>query len=304
MSEKPHLPPPSAISDHRRQWRDCLYVYPVISRRAGGMSLGVNLNPARACSYSCVYCQIDRRTPRNLDRVDLQTLRTELADVLTIAAGGEIWSDPRFAQAPQPLRRLNDIAFSGDGEPTCLGEFDRAVAVAAEEKARLKLPDVKLVVITNAAHLQEPQVLRAYPILREHNGEIWAKLDAGTQQQFEQINRPQGGRSLETITENIIAAGREMPIVVQSLFLRLRGEAPGPDQIDAYIQRVRHILEAGAKIRYIQVHTIARSPAEPFVAYLPEEPLREIADRIDQALPVDVKVYPGADAPPIGKSPA
>jgi wyosine [tRNA(Phe)-imidazoG37] synthetase (radical SAM superfamily) len=300
MSEHAPLPPRSAISDHRRQWRDCLYVYPVISRRAGGMSIGVNLNPTRSCSYSCVYCQIDRRTPRNLNVVDLDTLRAELADVLALAAGGDIWSDPRFAQTPEHLRRLNDIAFSGDGEPTCTATFDQAVAVAAQEKARLKLTDVKLVVITNAAHLREPQVIRACPTLREHNGEIWAKLDAGTQQQFEQINRPQGGRDLETITENIIAAGREMPLVLQSLFLRLRGQPPEASEIDAYIQRVRRILEAGAEIRYIQVHTIARSPAEPFVAYLPEDELRAIARRIDEALPVEVKVYPGADAPPIG----
>lgn len=264
------------------------------------MSIGVNLNPTRSCSYSCVYCQIDRRTPRNLNVVDLDTLRAELADVLALAAGGDIWSDPRFAQTPEHLRRLNDIAFSGDGEPTCTATFDQAVAVAAQEKARLKLTDVKLVVITNAAHLREPQVIRACPTLREHNGEIWAKLDAGTQQQFEQINRPQGGRDLETITENIIAAGREMPLVLQSLFLRLRGQPPEASEIDAYIQRVRRILEAGAEIRYIQVHTIARSPAEPFVAYLPEDELRAIARRIDEALPVEVKVYPGADAPPIG----
>ncbi len=34
-------------------------VYPVVSRRSGGLSLGVNLFPeAKLCSFDCPYCEV------------------------------------------------------------------------------------------------------------------------------------------------------------------------------------------------------------------------------------------------------
>jgi wyosine [tRNA(Phe)-imidazoG37] synthetase (radical SAM superfamily) len=300
MEEQPTRNRCEVIQDHRRQWRRCLYVYPVISRRAGGLSIGVNLNPRRECTFSCVYCQIDRRTPRKLESVDLDLMAEELDLALRAAQTGDLWSEPKFAQTPPNLRRINDIAFSGDGEPTCLANFDQAVQIAADKKARCGLDEIQLVVITNATQLQSPQVRRAIEILKNRNGRIWAKLDAGTESYFQKVNRPQPNRSLDAIVENIIFAGRQMPVVLQSLFMRLGGQAPGPEEIQAYIRRVKQILAARARIDHIQIHTIARSPAEPFVAYLPEDQLRALAGQISQALDVEVRVYPGRDVKPIG----
>ncbi len=300
MSQNDFPASPRVIQDHRRQWRHCLYVYPVISRRAGGLSIGVNLNPRRECTYSCVYCQIDRRTPRNLEAVDLDLVREELALALRAARTGDIWAEPRFADTPESMRRINDIAFSGDGEPTCLAWFDQAARIAAEEKRRIGLDKANIVLITNATQLQSPQVARAIDILSDNQGQIWAKLDAGSEEYFCRVNRPGQGQTLEAITENIIYAAKRMPIVIQSLFMRLAGEEPPQAEIQAYIDRIGRILKAGAEIDHIQVHTIARSPAEPFVAYLPEESLNRIAQHMRDSLDVQVRVYPGCDVKPIG----
>jgi len=293
------MPDPAVVRDHRRQWRDCLYVYPVISRRAKGLSVGVNLNPDKRCTFGCLYCQIDRRAERNLRSVHVPTLRRELDLALSEAAAGRLWDEPRFAPTPAHMRRINDVAFSGDGEPTCAAEFPAAVAAAAEALDDAGRPDVKIVVITNASRLDREPFQRALPILDEHGGEIWAKLDAGTERRFLRINRPGRGMTLAKIVGNITSVARGRAVVIQSLFFRLDGSAPADDELDAYCGRLRQILDAGGRIRLVQVHTIARSPADASVSALSDAELDALADTIRAAVGlVPVETYYGQDVRP------
>lgn len=299
VAEQNSRPDRALVRDHRRQWRDCLYVYPVISRRAKGLSVGVNLNPDKACNFACVYCQINRGVHRILTGVDLAILHDELHLALEEAVSGRLWAEERFARTPPELRRINDVAFSGDGEPTCLGNFDRAVTVGAAALRHFDLPAVKLVVITNATQLDRPQVQRALPILDEANGEIWAKLDAGTEERFQRINRPHGGITLERIVENIASVARGRPVVIQSLLLRLDGEPPGSEEVEAYCDRLVEIGERGGQIRLVQLHSVARPPAEASASTLGEEQLEAIAARVRERLgDVPVETYPGQNVPP------
>lgn len=285
----------SQFADHRRQWRDCLYVYPVIARRSKGLSIGVNLNPDKRCNYSCVYCQVDRSVPRGLHEVSLLVLRDELKLALGQAKGGQLWRDERFASTPAALRRINDIAFSGDGEPTCVADFDLAVSAAAKVKHEMGADDVKLVVITNSSNLASPQVRRALPILDANGGEIWAKLDAGTEEYFRVVNRPRGDVTLDQIVRDITALAVGRPVVIQSLFMNLRGAGPTPEEIAAYCGRINSIQAAGGRIKLIQAHTVARAPAEQYVRPLSDAQLEEIAAAIRLAAPgVNVEVFGGA----------
>src|SRR6476660_253690 len=104
------------FTQHSRSWRENRYVYPVVSRRSKGLSVGVNLNPDKVCNFDCVYCCVDRTVPPTVREVDMAILRDELQHMVQIAANGEIWKQPPFDEAPQHLRLINDIAFSGDGE--------------------------------------------------------------------------------------------------------------------------------------------------------------------------------------------
>jgi len=292
-------PAAGAIRDHRRQWRDCLYVYPVISRRARGLSIGVNINPDKRCNFGCLYCQVDRHIRRNLTEVDLDRLAAELELALAEAAGGRIWAEPQFARTPPQMRRINDIAFSGDGEPTARCEFDAAVKVAADAKAAAGLADVKIVIITNSSHLASPQMARALPILDANNGEIWAKLDAGTQELFDVINRPHPAVRLDDIVSGITAVAVGRAVVIQTLFFRIDGKGPGQAEIAAYAARLREILAGGGRIKLVQLHTIARGPMSPSAGALPDNELDELAQAVRQALPeVHVEAYYGTDAKP------
>jgi len=177
------------IHDHRRAFENKRYVYAVVSRRSKGVSIGINLNPDKVCNFDCVYCQVDRQTPPPVRDADVPRLREELEDMLDQVQSGELFQTERFRATPPVLRRLNDIAFAGDGEPTTCPEVGEAVAQVVEARRQRGLDGVKLVLITNASRLHHPPVRQVLEVLDANNGEIWAKLDAGTEEYYREVDR-------------------------------------------------------------------------------------------------------------------
>src|SRR5262245_30795508 len=183
-------------TDHARLFEHNRFVYPVLSRRSGGISIGVNLNPDKICNFDCIYCQVDRRSESETRFVETDQLLDELRSTLDLVISGRIYDSPKFNDVPAHLRRLNDIAFSGDGEPTTYKNFDELIERCAEVKreAELRIADcglriendrpqsanrnpkseIKMVLITNASMFHRPHVQRGLAILDENNGEIWA----------------------------------------------------------------------------------------------------------------------------------
>jgi wyosine [tRNA(Phe)-imidazoG37] synthetase (radical SAM superfamily) len=273
------MPPPSSLfAHHGRRWQDNRYVYPVISRRSRGLSIGINLSPDKRCNFDCVYCSVDRRFPGDERPVDLAILEGELHGLLALATSGELFALEPFSRAPSTLRRLNDIAFSGDAEPTASPFFPEACRVAVAAHAQMRRDDLKIVVITNATLLDRPSIARALDLLDPHGGEMWVKLDAGTEERHRRISRSQV--PLTRILENIGTAGRTRPLVIQSMFLRLDGEGPSDEEIEAYLARLRALRARLCRIDRVQVYTVARATAEANVEPLPVERLEAIAERI------------------------
>jgi len=270
--------PLTLYADHGRIYRQNKFVYPVLSRRSGGISIGVNLNPDKVCNFDCIYCQVDRRSEAETRFVETDRLWDELALMLDFVTSGQIYNDAKFADVPPALRRLNDIAFSGDGEPTTYRNFDEIIASAAELKRRRGLSDVKLVLITNASMFHRPAVARGLEILDANNGEIWAKLETGTEEYYQLVERTK--IPFRQILDNITAAARQRPIVIQSLFMRIRGEAPPASEIEAFCDRLSEIVSAGGAIKLVQIYTVARQPAESFVAALTDAEVDQIAQRV------------------------
>jgi wyosine [tRNA(Phe)-imidazoG37] synthetase (radical SAM superfamily) len=283
-----------AFASHPRLWRQSHYVYPVLSRRSQGLSIGINLNIDKACNFDCIYCCVDRSLPPPRKDIDLDQLRSELDQLLQTATSGNIWQYPPFNNAPADFRRINDIAFSGDGEPTTYPRFDLACAAAADLKRRHQLHDAKIIVITNATVLDRPVVQRALEILDHNQGEIWAKLEAGTQPYYQSVERT--NVPLDRVLNNILACGRTRPLVIQSLFMTVRG-TPIPDQeFQAYLNRIQQLIQQGCRIKLVQIYTVARSTAEPYVTALPAPHLDQLARQFTDRLPnLPVKTFYGLE---------
>jgi wyosine [tRNA(Phe)-imidazoG37] synthetase (radical SAM superfamily) len=279
--------------DHRRTFADNLYVYAVVSRRSKGVSIGVNLNPDKVCNFDCVYCQVDRKTPPVVRTVDEARLLAELEEMLDLVLSGQLFEHERFRQTPPQLRRLNDIAFSGDGEPTTYPRFREVVQSVAHIKRRRGLDEVKLVLITNATMLHRPAVREALNVLDANNGEIWAKLEAGTEDYYRTIDRTT--IPFPRILDNITEAARVRPVVIQSLFLRLHGQPPPAAELEAFCARLSDILRAGGQIKLVQVYTVARAPAEPYVEALTNEEVDAIVDLIKRRTGLSAEPFYGPE---------
>ena len=280
-----------AFLSHPRNWRGNLYVYPVLSRRARGISIGINLNPARNCNFSCVYCQVQRTCTPRTKVVDMAILRFEYHGMLELVRTGQIFLEKPFADAPPQMRRIADVAFSGDGEPTLSRVFDRAVDLVIDSKLQGKLDwSVKVTVLTNTTGLTRQRVQAALDRLHDFGGEIWAKLDAGSEDCFRKVNRAR--ISFARILRNISMAAKRWRVVIQSMWFRMHGVPPAREEIEAFAGRLSQIVSLGGTIGLVQVYTIARPPAEPFVEPLCDEELEAIAELVRQQTGLPVETYP------------
>jgi wyosine [tRNA(Phe)-imidazoG37] synthetase (radical SAM superfamily) len=153
--------------------------------------------------------------------------------------------------------------------------------------------DVKLVLITNASMFHRPHVRRALEILDENNGEIWAKLDAGTDEYYQLIERTK--IPFRQILDNITAAAKLRSLVIQSLFMRVHGDPPTDAEIAAFCDRLNEIAAVGGQIQLIQIYTVARQPAESFVSHLSKDAVDAIAATVEMRTGLNVERYYGPD---------
>jgi len=284
----PSATPPQVLgtTDHSRASAGMTYVYPVVSRRAGGVSIGINLNPNNACNWRCIYCQVPNLKRGGPPPIDLSQLERELRAML-----GELqFGDFMVTRVPPGVRRIADIAFSGNGEPTSCSEFPRAVdaVIRCLEESGLS-GRIKSRLITNGSLLDRPAVRLGIARLAEENGEVWFKLDAGSRNQISAINNvdldPAG------VLRRLRACGAICPTWVQACFFALDGFAPNESEILAWLNL---LFQAKDKLAGVHLYGLARpslQPEAPRLASLPQEWLEILAIRI-RALGLTASVSP------------
>ena len=283
----------AAHLDHSRSFADFCYVYPVISRRSRGLSIGVNLNPDKRCNFDCIYCEVDRTTAPRRQKVDLELLGQELRAILQLGRDGSLFALEPFSNVPQSWRRLNDIAFSGEGEPTTCPVFEEAVKTVWAVREELELGSVKMILITNAACLDRPRVQRGLKEMQAGAHEIWAKLDAGTDESYQAINRTHV--PMARILRNITQTARTCPLYIQSLFLRRWGEPPKESEIRAYADRLNKIQARGGQLLGIQLYTIARPAPTVWATALSNEELSRLGALVKDLTGLSCQHFCGTD---------
>jgi wyosine [tRNA(Phe)-imidazoG37] synthetase (radical SAM superfamily) len=279
-----------AVKDHSRDYHLFTYVYPVVSRRSGGLSIGVNLNPDKRCNFDCIYCEVDRVNPPRTTVLDLSQVRSELDGMVRYVREGGLAGEAKFAPLPSRVQReIKDIAFSGDGEPTMIPNFSDAVRVAVDVRREHALTSTKLVLITDAAGLDKRDVREGLELMDRNGGEVWAKLDAGTEAYYRLVNRT--SVSFERIRSNLLMTARVRPIVIQSLMLKVHGERMSEAELSAYCDRLREITDGGGRIGEVHLYTVARPTPEVYATRLTREELDELAVVVRERTGLKVEVF-------------
>ncbi|MGA2865455.1 MAG: hypothetical protein ABSF95_13355 [Verrucomicrobiota bacterium] len=269
-----------------RDFLDNRFVYTVVSARARGLSVGVNLCPDRNCNFQCVYCEV-RRNGDARQPLDVEVMAAELKKTLTYVRAGRLRERPWYRTLPDELLQLRHVALSGDGEPTLSPKFAEALQAVVHIRALGGFP-FKLVLLTNGTGLDLPHVQQGLRCFTKSD-EIWAKLDGGTQAYVNKVNR--SDIPLDKILSNILTLGRQRPVVVQSLFPAINSEEPPLEEIDQYSRRLLELKKAGAEISLVQIYSANRPSPNSESGHLPLKVLSRIAQTVRQTTGLKAEVF-------------
>lgn len=265
------------------------YVYAVVSRRARGVSIGINLNTNNGCNWRCVYCQVPELVRGAAPPVDLEQLRVELTELLQEI----LQRDYLERHVPEGLRRLNDVAVAGRGEPTTSRQFAEVIELigACLEQAGV-LGQVNLVLITNGSLVHRPWVQQGLASMAKLGGEVWFKLDSATAEGRARLNDT--SIPTERVAANLELASKLCRTRIQTMALECDGLPPSEHEQQAWLELVRGVLDNGAPIADVLLYGLDRpsnQPEAPRLAKLPTSWLEGFARRIETlGLPVHIHI--------------
>lgn len=268
------------VENHNRDVSGLTYIYPVVSRRAGGVSIGINLNINNACNWRCLYCQVPNLTRGTPPPINLTLLEKELRDFLEYILHGDFMQ--RYVAEGD--RKLQDIAFSGNGEPTSAKEFPEVLKIVEKLlyefdllNPKLEHP-IKVRLITNGSLMDKPHVLESMKDLARINGEVWFKADAGTAEGVAKINDV--NINIPSVIKRIKSCAQACPTFVQTCMVAIDGAAPTEVEVAAYIAlltEVKHVIQG------VHLYGLARPSMQaeaPRLSRLSSEWLEGVAEKI------------------------
>ncbi len=274
--------------DHSRDSAGLRYIYPVVSRRAGGLSIGINLNPNNACNWRCIYCQVPNLRRGSAPDIDLSLMQSELKFLLNDVLKADFFD--RYGVEPE-YRVIRDIAISGNGEPTSTRKFKEIVDVIGESIEIFELDGkINFVLITNGSLIHKNDVSDGLRQLNEFGGEVWFKLDRATDAGLAQINN--AGISAERVLANLIEASALCPTWVQTSVFALDGETFSASEQNAYIRFLQTAVKSNGTLKGVLLYGLARPSLQPESTRLSvakPEWIKQFADQIE-TLGLTVKI--------------
>jgi wyosine [tRNA(Phe)-imidazoG37] synthetase (radical SAM superfamily) len=271
------------VVDHNRDVSGMKYVYPVVSRRAGGVSIGINLNTNNACNWRCIYCSVPNLSRGTPPPIEMHVLENELRTFLNDVMHGD-FMQTHVAEAD---RTLMDIAFSGNGEPTSAKEFP-AVLKLVENILRdfNLLGNIKVRLITNGSLMDKADILTSMRHLAECNGEVWFKLDAGTKEGIARINAV--NLNPQSHLERLKKCAAACPTYIQTCMFAIDGQPPTEQAILDYLTLISQVKEVVAGVHLYGLARPSYQVEAPRLSRLSEDWLENVASRIRE---LGLKVY-------------
>jgi wyosine [tRNA(Phe)-imidazoG37] synthetase (radical SAM superfamily) len=227
------------------------YVFgPVPSRRLG-LSLGVDLIPAKTCTFDCLYCQLGRTLCKTLIRKPYVPVDDVIVEI---------------------RRKLLDtvpdvITLSGSGEPTLHSEIDQVIDSIKQ------MTDIKVVVLTNGSLLWREEV-RGRLLTADI---IVPTLSSSLDHTFQMIHRPHEGLDLASIVDGLKMLRQDYS---GQLFLELVFLA-GINDTDQEVEGLKTLVGQISPEK-IHLNTVVRPPADSRAIALDRERLEDIKEKIGE----------------------
>jgi wyosine [tRNA(Phe)-imidazoG37] synthetase (radical SAM superfamily) len=277
-------------TNHDRDKAGLTYVYPVLSRRAGGLSIGINLNINNACNWRCIYCQVPNLIRGSAPSVNLDKLGHELRNFLADVVHGTFYDRE---DVPDEYRVIKDIAISGNGEPTTANEFDQVVnLIELILKEYGLLNSIKCILITNGSMVNRVHVKKGLKKLAKINGEVWFKIDSATPTGIATINQI---RSTNTaMLKRLKVAAELCPTFIQTCVFAYKNQPPDEVEVKAYIHLLKAALNRNIPVKGVMLYGIERPSMQAeakLIKKLPESWLQDFALKMNE-LSLDVTISP------------
>ncbi len=277
------------VSNHDRDSANLRYVYPVVSRRAQGVSIGINLNPNNACNFRCIYCQVPELVFGKGPEIDLDLLERELREML----GDVLHGDFMARRVPEGSRRLNDLAVSGNGEPTSSPQFLESVQLIRRLLSEFQIESkVEVVLITNGTLTDRPAVEQGIREMSRMNGRVWFKFDSATAEGALRINGSKA--SVQERLERLRRVASWCPTWIQTCVFAQHGKPPTEGETSAYLAALSQLVHDEVPLQGVLLYGLARpsmQPEAPTLEQLDASWLDAFAERI-RDLGLTVRVTP------------
>jgi len=271
--------------DHDRNIFDSKYVYPVVSRRAGGLSLGVNLSTNNACNWQCIYCEIPNLTRGGPEPIEIELLKDELNFWIDQIINSNFLKD----NTP-PGTTFADVALSGNGEPTAAPEFLDVLEIIFASLKEYKLIDkIPVRLITNGSYISKKK--ECLNILNRHRGEVWFKIDAADENSIKLIN--QVNLDPSSIINNLKTCAKACQTVIQTCLLKINHQVPTNDFLKNYSKLIKPYEQL---IKKIDLYSLARPSLQNNqdinIERLSLDELNNIKNILQKQLTTKIDVFP------------
>jgi len=271
--------------DHDRNIFDSKYVYPVVSRRAGGLSLGVNLSTNNACNWQCIYCEIPNLTRGGPEPIEIELLKDELNFWID-----QIINSNFLKENTPPGTTFADVALSGNGEPTAAPEFlDVLEIIIASLKEHKLIDKIPVRLITNGSFISKKK--ECLNIFNQYHGEVWFKIDAADEDSIKLIN--QVNLNPNSMINNLKKCAEACQTVIQTCLLKINHQVPTNDFLKNYSKLIKPYERL---IKKIDLYSLARPSLQNnqdiTIERLSLDELNNIKNILQKQLTIKIDVFP------------
>lgn len=233
--------------------REMSFIFGPVSSRRLGASLGVDVVPAKWCSFDCIYCEVGPTTHKS-------------AKVQRLVSAGQILAQLAHV-LKKPGLKLDYVTLAGSGEPTLNADLG---AIASGIR---KLTNVPIALLTNGSLFFREDVRRA---VRDIDL-IIPSLDCVDEPAFQTVNRPHPSLTTAAIIQGLKDLRREFEGKLWLEILLVKDFNDQPHHIEKLIAAVREIQPDR-----VQLNTVVRPPAYAAAKPVSRQALETIRERLGE----------------------